>query len=371
MARYAAMRAAMFRDRLQLLPAYFAGREVLEFGPDTGENALVFASWGASLTLVEPNEAAHPTIRSYFERFGANRALRGLVSGDVLGYRDDCRYDIVIAEGFIHTVKPVSAWLAAFRRLLRDEGLFVVSYYERAGGFVELTLKALHAAYRRATGLAPLPAAEQLYSAKWESIPHTRAFAAWVFDVLENPFQRLVNFIDAAALVDEALAAGFDVYASYPRYGDVLEMEWHKYVVPPAERAARARRHVARSVLSFMTGRALYVGDDALAGEIGRDCTELVEMVDRLIDADVPGAAERVAQMCENVARLTGDRAIAGAMPDRAAAASGLHSLARAFRLAAAADAAGLKAHASTDAAFIATWGAPNHHAVGRALPGP
>ena len=31
--------------------------------------------------------------------------------------------------------------------------------------------------------------------------------------------------------------AGFDLYSSYPRYNDVLEVEWHKRIVTPAERA--------------------------------------------------------------------------------------------------------------------------------------
>ena len=64
--RYAAQRAAVLRDRAGLLPAMFNGAEILEFGPDSGENALVFAMWGAQLTLVEPNERAHETIRAYF-----------------------------------------------------------------------------------------------------------------------------------------------------------------------------------------------------------------------------------------------------------------------------------------------------------------
>ena len=34
-------------------PALFRGADVLEFGPDSGENAVVFARWGARLTLVE------------------------------------------------------------------------------------------------------------------------------------------------------------------------------------------------------------------------------------------------------------------------------------------------------------------------------
>ena len=135
----------------------FAGKDVLEFGPDSGENALAFASWGARLTLVEPNERAHAAIRTYFEQFGMLSALAGITNAHVLDYRDDARYDVVVAEGFIYTVQPTRTWLAAFRRLLRDDGIFLVTYYERLGALVELTLRALHAVHRRARGSSRWP----------------------------------------------------------------------------------------------------------------------------------------------------------------------------------------------------------------------
>ena len=55
---------------------------------------------------------------------------------------------MVVAEGFIYTVQPTRAWLAAFGRLLRPGGMFFVTYYERCGAIFELALRALHRAYR-------------------------------------------------------------------------------------------------------------------------------------------------------------------------------------------------------------------------------
>ena len=40
-------------------------------------------------------------------------------------------YDIVVAEGFIYTVQPAQAWLAAFRRLLRTDGYILTAPSER------------------------------------------------------------------------------------------------------------------------------------------------------------------------------------------------------------------------------------------------
>jgi hypothetical protein len=368
--RYAALRAAVLRDRAGLPAAMFNGAEVLEFGPDSGENALVFAMWGANLTLVEPNERAHATIRSYFERFQRGGSLRALSSEHVLEYQDPARYDVVVAEGFIYTVQPTQAWLAAFRRLLRGDGLFLVTYYERCGSLFELALRALHRMHRELTGLEAVASAHRLYEQKWDAIPHTRRFESWVMDVLENPFVRAATFIDARTFVDDIAATGFDLYASHPHYNDVLAMDWLKRVLTPAERVARARAHIERSTLSFLSGRKLYIGDDALAAALSADARRLVADVDALIDADDAAVSARAIAALEALAAAVDHPSIvAENAAERRAAAAAFSSFARALQLAASGDAGGLAAHTRSDEAFIANWGLPVHLAVGRALP--
>ncbi len=367
LAAYSAMRASVMRDRLRLPPRIFNGADVLEFGPDTGENALVFAEWGAQLTLVEPNEAAHGYIRDYFERFGRSPALKALHAEELLAYRDPARYDFIIAEGFMYAIKPTRAWLDAFRRLLRDDGMFIISFYERHGAMYELALKALHAMHRRRTGLDAQAAAHQLYDDKWDSIPHTRPFSSWVMDVLEQPFVRRAYFIDAAEFVTESLAAGFDMYSAHPRYDDVLGVDWHKRVVPSEVRAERSRVHIAKSVLSFLTGRTLYIGERERAREVTALADRLTAAIDSLVDADDAVAIRTAAGSLEGLAEFTKASWVTGEAADRTLAAETFASFAAAFRLAAE-PGEGLIRHTSTDPRFIAEWGIPNHFAVGRAL---
>ena len=84
--RYAAQRERLFTEILHLPPRLFADADVAEFGPDTGENALVFARWGAYLTLVEPNPRAWPAIRAYFRRFGLTHRVVAEAEADVAGF---------------------------------------------------------------------------------------------------------------------------------------------------------------------------------------------------------------------------------------------------------------------------------------------
>ncbi len=367
--RYAALRAAVLRDRAGLPPALFNGAEVLEFGPDSGENALVFAMWGANVTLVEPNERAHATIRAYFDRFERAASLRGISQHHVLDYEDRQTYDVVVAEGFIYTIQPTRAWLTAFRRLLRADGLFVVTYYERCGALMELALRALHRMHRRMTGLPAAESAERLYRAKWDSIPHTRQFESWTMDVLENPFVRAATCIDARTFIDDVAATGFELYASHPHYDDVLAMDWLKRVLTADERTERARAHIARSTLSFASGRKVYIGDSAHAESLARAAHDLVTDVDAQIESDDAAAAARAVAGFAHLAEAAAGPSIVADPADRAAAVAAFRSFETAFRIAAAGDAPALAKHTETDPAFIANWGLPVHLAVGRALP--
>lgn len=363
---YAAQRRELFVHKLMLPPTLFRDAEVLEFGPDSGENAMVFSGWGARMTLAEPNRQAHAKIRAYFARFDLAERLRELALADVEGFHSARRFDIIDAEGFIYTIQPSETWLRIFHRWLRADGHAVVSYYERYGGFFELALKAIHAAGKALTGLAPLESAKLLFEAKWNSISHTRAFKSWLMDVLENPFVRYRTFIDAGELCQTANGLGFDLHAAWPSYRDALDIYWHKKVYPPAEKLHRIAQHLRRSRLSFLGGRKLYLVGQAPAVEtLCASIERLVRDVDRLID-DPFGDA--LAQVISGLASLRDTvkttEILADDGADIEAFATMLDSLLRIFSAIERRDATSLAVLTQSDAAFIKTWGQPAHFLV-------
>jgi len=207
-----------------------------------------------------------------FRAFRARRLAARISSAHVLDYVDPARYDLVVPRVHLY-VQPTRAWLAAFHRLLRTGGLFFITYYERCGASSSWPLRALHRAHQRLTGLGAEASAQRLYAAKWDAIPHTRRFESWVMDVLENPScarRRL-------SMRERSLRHGGErirPLLSYPHYGDVLAMEWHKREPALEERAARARAHIERSTLSFLAGRKLYIGDSPRAAVIAAGARE-------------------------------------------------------------------------------------------------
>jgi SAM-dependent methyltransferase len=368
---YAAQRRELFADKLMLPPALFRGADLLEFGPDSGENAMVFAGWGAQLTLVEPNRHAHEKIRAYFSRFILTDRLSELILTDVEGFSTGRAFDIVDAEGFIYTVQPTEKWLHIFHRLLKPNGYAIVFYYERYGGFFELALKAIHAAGKVLVDSSPLEAARRLFDKKWNSIPHTRSFESWLMDVLENPFVRYRYFIDAPSLCTAADEVGFDIHAAWPSYRDTLDVYWHKKILSHEEKLRRTVHHLSRSRLSFLAGRKLYlVGDADAAGAISASIQELVLDVDRLIDdpfgESLRSVISRLTVLRETISTTA---LLADDAADIAAITSTLDSFRRIFEAVARRDATALTDLTQTDPAFIDSWGQPAHFLVLRKRP--
>jgi hypothetical protein len=368
---YAAQRRELFAHKLLLPPSLFRGADVLEFGPDSGENAMVFASWGARMTLVEPNRQAHAKIRAYFAAFGLAERLRELALRDVEGFRSDCGFEIIDAEGFIYTIQPSEIWLSIFHRLLDPDGYAVVSYYERYGGFFELALKAIHAAGKALTGRTPLETARRLFEAKWNSISHTRAFESWLMDVLENPFVRYRTFIDAGELCQTASGLGFDLHAAWPSYRDALDIYWHKKVYSPGEKLNRISQHLRRSRLSFLGGRKLYlVGRAPAVDAVCASIDRLVRDVDRLIDDPF---GDSLARVISGLASLRDAPKTTEILADEAAdieAFSGtLDSFFQIFCAIERRDATSLAALTQSETAFIDAWGQPAHFLVLRKRP--
>ena len=367
LARYIDLREWLLGRRLGLPPLMFRNADVLEFGPDTGENALVFARWGADLTLVEPAVGAHTIIRQYFEKFGPAAALKEIATADVLGYVPPRQFDVVVAEGFIHTVKPESAWLEAFARALLPGGFALESHYERSAVLVELSMKVPYAMLKRHGAGEALDIAARCYRTKWDRIPHTRAFESWVMDVLQNPFIRLATTCDAGALITAADATGFDLYASWPMMLDGLENVWGKARPSREAMLARTLAHVERSVLSFVLGTKAYIVDADDAADIRALVESAVVATDALYDADDFALQARLAAtLREIVAKSRGTKVLTDGDAAYENGLAMLDAWARVHEAFAAGNDDAAVAILNGDAALLDGWGNPSHLAVWR-----
>lgn len=83
----------------------FRGARVLEIGCGSGENSLIHAMNGASLTFVEPLEFSVNHLKRLFRRHGLEKAIEHIHIDLLENVELNRNYDIIIAEGLISTLK--------------------------------------------------------------------------------------------------------------------------------------------------------------------------------------------------------------------------------------------------------------------------
>lgn len=366
---YDLRRQSIYRDLLHLPPQVFEGRRLCEFGPDTGENALVFARWGARVTLVEPHASAWQDIRAYFARYGLDERLEEIVGKTIESFESETPFDFINAEGFIYTVQPNELWLAKFATLLRPDGFAVINYLDRTGCLFELLWSLAHARYQEVSGERGVDAAWELFEPKWNSIHHTRPFESWVKDVLENPFVRLKYLIDPAELSEKALKAGLALYASWPRYENPFHPYWHKNIPGEGELERWRREFITRSRVSFAFACPLFtIASAERTREINDSVLALVGGIDRLIDGWGQESLSRAKTAADQLARAMENGEVMAGDAERHEIGATLGAIIRTLDILDAGDAAAIRNQMRSDKSLLAMWGSTTHYAVFRLL---
>jgi len=365
--KYQQLRAHLFLEKLCLPPKIFRGSRLVEFGPDSGENSLIFAKWGAEVTLVEPNPNAWMPISNYFEKFGLSNQLQTLAKVSLQDFETSDKFDFIDAEGFIYTIKPDVVWINLFSKILAENGFLVLSYYETFGCFLELILKLINARAKSLTGLDSKEIAWKLFEAKWNSIPHTRSFESWVMDVLDNPYVRLKYLFNLAQILPALAEASFSLYSSWPIYSDSLSFYWHKKVLPPEQKLKSTLAHTARSCLSFAFGKKLFLCSEStdpvqLANEV---LINLLTVVDNSLDEFHPDILKVGSNSLAQIKNLIkGNAVLADAQQDKEDAIKLIESVQQIFNFLVEGDIDRLITFCNSDPAFISFWGLPCHFAV-------
>lgn len=361
---FADKRELMFLENLQIPSRLFQNARVLEVGPDSGENALVFAQWGSRLTLVEPNARAWGVIQNYLDHFKLGDCIEHFAKMSLEEFSSRNKFDFIVAEGFIFTIRPEHRWINSFKKLSKPGGYLILTQSESSGMLFDLLWRAVHVRIKRLTGLNSSEAARLLFLKKWNSIPHTRSFESWVMDMLNNPFARLKYCYDARWFYTFLERNGFSMYSSWPCYQDALSMSWHKRRIDRWEKISRNLAYLSRSRLSFALGCKSFVRTDSTAKvrEINHWIDVLVSSIDGLIKSfNRPAVAkalihaERLADFVRKGGTLEEDQT---ALVSSGEVLSGLLSLLKAMR---GEDANRIIEICNNNKALLHSWGVPHH----------
>jgi SAM-dependent methyltransferase len=255
-----AKRLNLYQRHLGIPLAMLRDRSVLEFGCNSGENSLVLASFGANLTLVEPNDQVLPQLKMRFKEFKLEGRIVELSSESIDSFKSTRLYDIVLAEGFLYTLPNRDEMFKKICKLLIPGGLAVISFNDRYGCLLELTKRLLLWRACQLAGIndvhseASLHLAQQLFGEDFAKLNASRPFYAWWKDVLVNPLlvsAYLWSYPELLSLVEKA---GCEFYSSSPMWNLSEHYNWYKNVFDTRSRHGQLLKEWSRSFPFFLTG---------------------------------------------------------------------------------------------------------------------
>lgn len=292
---HCAKRLNLYQRHLGIPLSLLRDRSVVEFGCGSGENALVLASVGARLTLVEPNEQVLPQLKALFKKFGLESRIAAFLTQDINSFESETTYDIVLAEGFLYTLPNRDEIILKIGHLLAPGGLAVISFNDRYGGLLEMTKRLL---LWRACRLADVDVhseasrelAEKLFGRDFARLNASRPFSAWWKDTLVNPLYTSQYLWSYPEVLPPVAQAGGEFYASSPRWSFSDHFTWYKNMPDNETRRQRLLDDWAMAFPYFLTGLPLSgSGNEPATSKVIKAVSKLVARISEYTaSADCP-----------------------------------------------------------------------------------
>ena len=224
-------RINLLENHLKIYLPFLNNRDVLEFGCNGAENACLLSEYGANLYLVEPHKKMHKVIINNFNKIKKKNKLK-LLSDDTLeDFRSKKKFDIIIAEGFLNTLKKRNLYFKKISKLLAPGGLLIINYDDIYGGFFEylksyMLIKLCKKKNINTNSKESLNLAETLFKKEFDKLNKSRSFKAWWKDQLINPYaSKTWSLLDLVKLANNQKSI---CQSTSPIFYNLNFLKWYK-----------------------------------------------------------------------------------------------------------------------------------------------
>jgi SAM-dependent methyltransferase len=255
-----AKRRRLYEHHLNIPYSMLAGCNVLEFGCNSGENALTMAYAGANLTLVEPNRQVWPRLKNYFKQYGLEKSIVKISDEAIDTFSSSTQFDIVIAEGFLETLPHREDQIQNIINLLKPGGVGVISFDDRFGSLLEITKRFVLWQVCKSEGVKDiisdhsLSCAKILFAEDFQALNASRPFEAWWKDELINP--HVLVFWSYEEIIP-LLEKGAVFHGSSPAWSNHRHYSWYKNIDSPEEEHSQLMKIWRKSLPFFIGGATL------------------------------------------------------------------------------------------------------------------
>jgi SAM-dependent methyltransferase len=250
----------LYQRHLGIPLSLLRGRSILEFGCNSGENALVLASVGANLTLVEPNEQVFPRLKAIFQEFGFQERIVELVQADIDSFESETDYDVILAEGFLYTLPNRDELLLKISQLLKPGGFAVIAFGDRCSLLLEMTRRMILWRAYQLQGIdnvhskAALNLAKRFYEEDFAQLNASRPFEVWWKDTMVCPFLKSAYHWSYPEILSMVERADCEFYSSSPQWESINHFNWYKNILDKNSRHSQLLENLTRVFPFFLTG---------------------------------------------------------------------------------------------------------------------
>ncbi|MCP4154319.1 MAG: class I SAM-dependent methyltransferase [bacterium] len=283
----------LYIEKLKLLPQIWKDAEVLEIGCGSGENSVIPAQYGAKFHFVEPLKPALERLKKIFHYYNVQHAIKGIDSTPLEELNIDRTYDIIIAEGFVFTLKDRKKAMVKMFTHLKPGGLLIFSTIDPHGFFLEYfkgLIARMHCSELNISEPGEkVEAVRPFFEEDFKRIPHSRPFSSYVRDNFFNPLSQ--SYKQFCYGFDQVISHLKEYtpyyYASWPSYKHANDLKWHKYVPTYEEHINGVLEGYRYRLPSFITGEHLTEKETIkrlLAAETETIIQKVEEIMDRIYD---------------------------------------------------------------------------------------
>ena len=224
-------RINLLENHLKIHLPLLNNKNVLEFGCNGAENACLLSEYGANLYLVEPHKKIHKVIIANFNRIKKKNKLKLLSDNTLENFKTNKKFDLIIAEGFLNTLKKRNFYFKKISKLLSPGGLLIINYDDIYGGFFEYLKSYFLIKLCKKLNIKPnskesLKLAETLFKKEFDKLNKSRSLMAWWKDQLINPYaSKTWSLLD---LVKLANTQKLTCNSTSPLFNDSNFFKWYK-----------------------------------------------------------------------------------------------------------------------------------------------
>lgn len=210
----------------------FKDKKVLEIGPGSGYNTLVLLKGGGvkKVDLVEPNQKGISDMQGLFCQHEVDKCLYEIFPVQIEEFHPASQYEIILAEGFLHSIDNASEIIDKLLAMLTDGGVLVITCMDELSVFVEqikrlvahIYIKEIHTYEEQVTLLTSF-FTEQMSNLKGMS----RSVEDWVRDDILNPAFQNSNLLSIGKVIEllpdniDVLGTSQNMFTDYSWYKDV------------------------------------------------------------------------------------------------------------------------------------------------------